>query len=76
VNYSILMMEKIDRPEVRELYSKRMAIIEPVFAHITFHKRMNRFTLRTKDRVNIQWLLYCIVCNITKIAGAGMFSYA
>lgn len=76
VNYSKLMMDKIDRPEIRDLYSKRMGIIEPVFAHITFQKGLNRFTLRSKAKVNIQWLLYCIVHNITKIAGAGVLSYA
>jgi transposase len=76
VNYSRLMIEKIDRPEIRDLYSKRMGIIEPVFAHITFQKGLNRFTLRTKDKVNIQWLLYCIVHNIAKITGSCWMSYA
>ncbi len=69
-NYSAQMIQKIDRPEVRDLYSRRMAIIEPVFANITFHKRLNRFTLRTKAKVNIQWLLYCMVHNIGKISKA------
>jgi hypothetical protein len=27
---------------------------------------MNRFSLRTKIKVNIQWLLYCMVHNIGK----------
>jgi transposase len=69
-NYSAQMIQKIDRPEVRELYSRRMGIIEPVFANITFHKKLNRFTLRTKAKVNIQWLLYCMVHNIGKISNA------
>jgi transposase len=70
--YSKQMIEKIDRPEIRDLYSKRMGIIEPVFGHITFQKRLDHFTLRTKAKVNIQWLLYCMVHNITKIAGSRM----
>jgi transposase len=74
--YSKQMIEKIDRLEVRDLYSRRMGIIEPVFGHLTFQKRLDRFTLRTKVKVNIQWLLYCIVHNITKIAGARKISFA
>ena len=46
-------VEKIERPEIRDLYSRRMAIIEPVFANITYHKKLNKFTLRTKVNVNI-----------------------
>jgi transposase len=62
--FSEKMMVKIDTPAGREMYSRRMGIVEPVFANITFHKGLNRFTLRTKEKVNIQWLLYCIVHNI------------
>ncbi|NIP61803.1 MAG: IS1182 family transposase [Candidatus Dadabacteria bacterium] len=69
-NYSEEMRKKIDKPEFRDLYSKRMGIIEPVFANITSCKRMNRFTLRGKDKVNIQWLLFCIVHNMGKIQKA------
>ena len=69
-SYSARMIEKIYRPEIRDLYSKRMGILEPVFTNISFHKKMNRFTLRTKAKVNIQWCMYCMVHNIEKIAGA------
>jgi len=65
-NLSEEMRKKIDEPVNRELYSRRAQIIEPVFADITYCKRMNRFTLRTKEKVNAQWLLYCIVHNIWK----------
>jgi hypothetical protein len=60
-NLSEKMREKIDDPAYRELYSRRMQIIEPVFSNITYCKGMDRFTLRTKKKVNIQWRLYCIV---------------
>lgn len=70
VNYSEEMRKKIDRPDIRNIYSKRMGIIEPVFANITSCKRMDRFTLRGKDKVNIQWLLYCTVHNLGKITKA------
>jgi transposase len=60
------MKDKIDDPAIRKIYGRRMQIIEPVFANITYCKGMNRFTLRTKIKVNIQWLLYCIVHNLDK----------
>ena len=60
------MREKIDKPKYKKLYSRRMQIIEPVFANITYCKGIRRFTLRTKKKVGIQWLLYCVVHNIGK----------
>ena len=65
---SEIMINKIDTNHGRKMYSMRMGIVEPVFADITFHKRLNYFTLRTKKKVNIQWLLFCCVHNIGKIA--------
>ena len=66
--YSEKMKNKIDSLYGRDMYSKRMGIVEPVFANITYHKKMNLFTLRTKAKVNVQWVLYCCVHNIGKIA--------
>jgi hypothetical protein len=68
------MKAKIDTPEGRRTYSKRLAIVEPVFGNIRANKKMNRFTLRGKTKVNIQWALYCIVHNIEKICKYGMAS--
>ena len=65
-NLSQKMREKIDKPKYRKLYSKRMQIIEPVFADITYCKGITRFTLRGQRKVSTQWLLYCIVHNIGK----------
>ena len=65
-NLSEKMKDKIDNPAYRELYSRRMQIVEPVYSNITYCKGMNRFTLRTKKKVNIQWELYCMVHNISK----------
>ena len=64
--HSEAMIEKIDTPHGRRMYSRRMGIIEPVFANIRYCKGMNRFTLRGKEKVNIQWMLYCCVHNIEK----------
>ena len=65
-NLSAKMRDKIDNPAFREIYSRRMQIIEPVFADISYCKGMDRFTYRGVKKVNIQWLLYNIVHNIGK----------
>ncbi|WP_245535135.1 transposase [Leadbettera azotonutricia] len=69
-NLSQEMREKIDKKEYRKIYSKRMQIIEPVFADITYCKGMDRFTMRSKAKVDIQWKLYCIMHNIGKFQQA------
>ncbi len=61
------MRDEIDRKEEREKYERRLAIVEPVFGNIRAGKRLDRFTLRSKIKVNIQWTLYCTVHNIEKI---------
>ena len=66
-NFSKAMLKKVDSEKGRKIYPQRMAIVEPVFANIRTQKRMDRFTLRGKIKVNIQWMLYCMVHNIEKI---------
>ena len=70
-NFSRAMLEKIESDKGRQIYPQRMAIVEPVFANIRARKRMDRFSLRGKIKVNIQWMLYCMVHNIEKIANYG-----
>ena len=65
-NLSAKMRAKIDDPAYRELYSRRMQIIEPVFANIRVCKGMDRFTYRGQKKVNTQWHLYVIVHNMWK----------
>jgi transposase len=66
------MVEKIDTEPGRRIYPQRLAIVEPVFANIRINKRLDRFTLRGKIKVNIQWLMFCLVHNIEKILNYGM----
>ena len=66
------MIAKIDRPEARAIYGQRLAIVEPVFGNIRSQKRLDRFTVRRKIKVNIQWMFYCMVHNIEKIVHYGM----
>jgi transposase len=70
-NLSKRMAAKVDSELGRKIYPQRFAVAEPVFANIRTQKRLDRFTLRGKLKVNIQWLLYCIVHNIEKIANYG-----
>jgi transposase len=71
-SYSKEMAAKIDTERGRKLYPRRVAIVEPVFANIRTQKRLDRFTLRGKIKVTIQWLLYCMVHNMEKIANFGL----
>lgn len=67
VKYAQLMRKKIDTTEGRRIYGRRLGTVEPVFGHLRTHKRLDRFTLRGKPKVNAQWLLYALVHNITKL---------
>ena len=76
VNLTKQMIQKVDSEAGKKIYIQRMAIVEPIFGNIRAQKRLDHFTLRGKIKVNIQWLLYCMVHNIEKIlnygyAGAG-----
>jgi len=61
------MKKRIDSEHGRALYSERFATVEPVFGNIRANKRLNRFTLRGRTKVNAQWLMYCLVHNIEKL---------
>jgi hypothetical protein len=57
------MKRKIDSVTGRALYAIRLAIGEPPFAHIRSALGLDRFTLRGKRKVNVQWNLFCIVTS-------------
>jgi len=65
------MKAAIDSARGRKLYGARMATVEPVFANLRHNKGLDRFTLRTRPKVNAQWNLYCLVHNIEKLAHHG-----
>jgi hypothetical protein len=65
------MAAKVDSEKGRRIYPQRFAVVEPVFANIEIQKGMNRFTLRSRIKVNIQWMLYCMIHNIGKIVSYG-----
>ncbi|MCL2129250.1 MAG: transposase [Treponema sp.] len=60
------MRKKLETVEYQDKYANRIQIVEPVFANIRYCKGLNRFTLRGEEKVNIQWLLFCMVHNLCK----------
>ena len=62
------MIERFDTPRGRYYYSRRMGTVEPVFANIRSTMDLDRFTLRGRGKVGIQWMLFCMVHNIGKLA--------
>jgi len=69
--YTARMQARLDAPAGREAYGRRFATVEPVFGNLRANKRLDRFTLRGREKVNGQWTLYCLVHNIEKLAHAG-----
>lgn len=65
------MKRRVDSKLGKFYYSHRMSTVEPVFANIGTQKRLKRFSLRGKAKVQGQWQLYCLVHNIEKIANYG-----
>ena len=65
------MKQRIDSPQGRTLYGRRIATVEPVFGNLRYNKRLDRFTLRGQRKVDTQWKLYCLVHNIEKLAHHG-----
>lgn len=70
--FTAKMKRKIDSTLGRAIYNRRMATVEPVFANIRSALGMDRFTLRGKLKVNAQWMMYCMVHNLTKIQRYGL----
>ncbi len=65
------MKVKIDSAKGKEMITRRFATVEPVFGNIRNNKRLDRFTLRGKAKVDGQWKLYCLMHNIEKLAHHG-----
>ena len=61
------MRERIDSPLGRARYEQRFATVEPMFGNLRYNKRLSRFTLRGRTKVNAQWQLFCSVHNLEKL---------
>lgn len=65
------MKRRIDAPAGRARYGERFATVEPVFGNLRANKRLDRFTLRGRTKVDGQGKLFCLVHNIEKLAHHG-----
>jgi hypothetical protein len=65
------MKRRIDLPAGRAQYAERFGTVEPVFGNLCYNKGLDRFTLRGRTKVNGQWILFCLVHNIEKLAHHG-----
>ncbi len=66
--HTVRMKRRLDTAEGRAEYGRRFATVEPVFGNLRANKRLDRFTLRGRAKVDAQWKLYCLVHNIEKLA--------
>ena len=53
------------------MIARRFATVKPVFGNLRYNKGLNRFTLRSRQKVDGQRKLYCLVHNIEKLAHNG-----
>ena len=74
VSYTDWMKRRVDSQKGKLIYSHRMSVVEPVFGNIGTNKKLNRFSLRGKRKVQGQWQLYCMVHNIEKINNYGQIA--
>lgn len=69
--YTERMKRRIDSDTGKRMITARFATVEPVFGNLRNNKRLHRFTLRGRAKVDGQWKLYCLVHNIEKLAHHG-----
>jgi transposase len=65
------MKHRIDSDRGKRMITWRFATVEPVFGNTRGNKRLDRFTLRGRKKVDGQWKLYCLVHNLEKLAHHG-----
>ncbi|MCZ6805017.1 MAG: transposase, partial [Proteobacteria bacterium] len=70
-NFTDWMKHRVDSDKGKQSYGHRMSVVEPVFGNIGSNKRLNRFSLRSKKKVQCQWRLFCLVHNIEKLKNYG-----
>ena len=68
------MKHRVDSAKGKQIYGHRMSVVEPVFGNIGTNLKLSRFSLRTKEKVQGQWRLFCIVHNLGKLARYGSMS--
>ncbi len=66
------MARKLRTKKGRAVYSRRKAIVEPVFGQIDTVQSGRRLRLRGKPAARAQWRFHCAVHNLLKLHRAGL----
>ena len=61
------MRTVLDSPNGKELYRKRIQMIEPVFAHTKHNRLITRFQRKGRVKVRTEWRLLMATHNLTKL---------
>jgi transposase len=61
------MRRVLETPEGADLYGKRQGMIEPVFAHTKFNRRIDRFLRRGRAACRSEWRLITATHNLLKL---------
>jgi transposase len=61
------MRQKLRTPEGRRLYTRRKAIVEPVFGVLKEQRGMSSFRMRGLDKVRTEFTLSSIAYNLTRL---------
>lgn len=65
------MARKLRTKKGRETYSRRKAVVEPVFGQIKSARGFRQFLLRGLRAVKCEWSLICLTHNILKLFRSG-----
>ena len=61
------MREQLASEDGKQHYSQRMVMIEPVFAHIKYNRRVDRFQRRGLAACRAEWKLITVTHNVLKL---------
>jgi len=66
------MDRKLATTRGQRLYKKRSQMIEPVFGQIKHNRQLDRFVLRGRAGVELEWKLLCGTHNLLKAFRTGL----
>ncbi|WP_344311049.1 transposase, partial [Brevibacterium samyangense] len=61
------MRQKFEDPENLEVYTRRQAIVEPVFGHLKDWRGLRQFAMRGLEKVRGEFLLAAAACNVMRL---------
>ena len=70
------MARKLRTKKGKQRYSRRKAIVEPVFGQIKWARGFEQFLLRGLEKMRGEWSLVCLTHNLLKLFGSGRLAFA